>query len=91
MGGQSTVDVEIYGYSFDETDKVAQELKTRLKNVKGAADVTISRGDYQPEFQIDFDREKLATNGLNLSTAAAYVRNRINGSIQSKYREDGEE
>ena len=30
-------------------------------------------------------------NGLNLSTAASYVRNRINGSIQSKYREDGEE
>lgn len=91
MGGQSTLDVEVYGYSFDETDKVAQELKTRLEKVKGTADITISRGDYQPEFQIDFDREKLAINGLNLSTAASYVRNRINGSIQSKYREDGEE
>ena len=91
MGGQSTLDVEIYGYSFDETDRVAQELKQRLSQVKGTADITISRGDYQPEYQIDFDREKLATNGLNLATAASFVRNRINGSIQSKYREDGEE
>ncbi|MGN0035820.1 MAG: efflux RND transporter permease subunit [Bacteroidaceae bacterium] len=91
MSGQSTLDVEIYGYSFDETDRVAQELKQRLSQVKGTADITISRGDYQPEYQIDFDREKLATNGLNLATAASFVRNRINGSIQSKYREDGEE
>lgn len=91
MGGQSTLDVEVYGYSFDETDRVADELKERLSKVKGTADITISRGDYQPEYQIDFDREKLAMNGLNLSTAASYVRNRINGSIQSKYREDGEE
>ncbi len=91
MGGQSTLDIEVYGYSFDETDRVANELKERLGKVKGTADITISRGDYQPEYQIDFDREKLALNGLNLSTAASYVRNRINGSIQSKYREDGEE
>lgn len=91
MGGQSTLDVEVYGYSFDETDKVAEELRERMAKIKGTADIIISRGDYQPEYQIDFDREKLALNGLNLSTAASYVRNRINGAISSKYREDGEE
>lgn len=91
MGGQSTLDVEVYGYDFAATDKVANDLRTRLQNVKGATDIIISRGDYQPEYQIDFDREKLAMNGLNLSTAATYVRNRINGAITSKYREDGEE
>lgn len=91
MGGQSTLDVEVYGYDFALTDTVASRLKERLKNVKGTADIIISRGDYQPEYQIDFDREKLAMNGLNLSTAATYVRNRINGAITSKYREDGEE
>ena len=39
----------------------------------------------------DFDREKLAIHGLNLSTAATYLRNRINGATASKYREDGDE
>ncbi len=91
MGGQSTLDLEIYGYDFDDTDRVAHELKERMEQVPGTADVSISRGEYQPEYQIDFDREKLSLNGLNLSTAATYVRNRINGSITSKYREDGEE
>lgn len=65
--------------------------KTVLEGIKGTADVIISRSDYQPEYQVDFDREKLALYGLNLTTAANYLRNRINGSIASRFREDGEE
>lgn len=91
MGGQSTADFEVYGYSMQETDSVAARMKRALLEVKGVSEVNISRSDYQPEYQVDFDREKLALNGLNLSTAALYLRNRINGSTASKYREDGEE
>ena len=91
MSGQSTLDYEIYGWDFTETDSVAQQVKRILLNTKGIADITISRSDYQPEYQVDFDREKLALYGLNLSTAANYLRNRINGSTASYYREDGEE
>ena len=60
MGGQSTIDYEIYGYDFALTDTMAQRLKTVLENIPGTADVFISRSDYQPEYQVDFDREKLA-------------------------------
>lgn len=91
MGGQSTVDFEIYGYDFEQTDSVAAQLRSILKGIPGCADVTISRSDYQPEIQVDFDREKLALYGLNLQTAAMYLRNRINGATSSQFREDGEE
>ena len=91
MGGQSTVDFAIYGYDFTETDSVARMLKTELAKIPGTADIMISRSDYQPEYQVDFDREKLAIYGLNLQTAAMNLRNRINGSTASKFREDGEE
>lgn len=91
MSGQATIDYEIYGYDFAETDSVAQRLIGILRGIPGTADINISRSDYQPEYQIDFDREKLALYGLNLQTAANYVRNRINGSLASRYREDGEE
>ncbi len=91
MGGHSTIDYEIYGYDFTETDSVAQRLSRVLENINGTADIMISRSDYQPEYQVDFDREKLAIYGLNLQTAATYLRNRINGSISSQFREDGEE
>jgi HAE1 family hydrophobic/amphiphilic exporter-1 len=91
MSAQSTADFEVYGYSMSETDRVAAELKEKLLKVKGVSEVNISRSDYQPEYQVDFDREKLALHGLNLSTAANYLRNRVNGATASYYREDGDE
>lgn len=91
MGGQTTIDYEIYGYDFTETDSVARMMQQALLKIPGAADVIISRADYQPEYQVDFDREKLAIYGLNLSTAANALRNRINGQLASQFREDGEE
>ena len=91
MGGQSMASFEIYGYDFDATDRVAQQLKSELEKVDGIGQVNISRSDYQPEYQVDFDREKLALHGLNLTTAATCLRNRINGATASYYREDGDE
>jgi HAE1 family hydrophobic/amphiphilic exporter-1 len=91
MSAQSTADFEVYGYSMSETDRIAAELKEKLLKVKGVSEVNISRSDYQPEYQVDFDREKLALHGLNLSTAANYLRNRVNGATASYYREDGDE
>ncbi len=91
MGGQATADFEIYGYDFTATDKAANDLKHELLKIKGVSEVNISRQDYQPEYQVDFDREKLALHGLNSATAANYLRKRVNGSLSSYYREDGDE
>ena len=91
MGGQSTLDLEIYGYDFAETDRVAAELQEKMSKIPGLVNISISRGDYVPEYRVEFDREKLAMNGLNMSTASNYLRNRINGLTASLFREDGEE
>ncbi|MBR5298515.1 MAG: efflux RND transporter permease subunit [Parabacteroides sp.] len=91
MGGETAVDIEIFGFDFAQTDAVANEIARRMRNIEGCAQVNISREDYIPEYQVDFDREKLAINGLNVTTASMYLRNRINGSTASKYREDGDE
>lgn len=91
MGGQSTVDFEVYGYDFEQTDKAAAELCEILAGIPGTADITVSRADYQPEYHVDFDREKLSLYGISLQTAAYALRNRINGATASQFREDGEE
>ena len=91
MSGQSTINYEIYGYDLEKTDSVAQRLKRILSSVKGTADIRISRDNYQPEYQVDFDRQKLAIYGLNLTTAAKAIRNRIKGTTASYFREDGDE
>ena len=91
MGGQSTADFEIYGYDFDVTDRIASDLQRELAKIEGVREVNVSRDDYQPEYQVEFDRDKLALHGLNLSTAATYLRNRVNGALATYYREDGDE
>ena len=91
MGGQSSASFEIYGYDFAITDSLAKQLAQKLGESDLISQVNISRSEYQPEYQVDFDREKLAMHGLNLSTAATYLRNRINGSLATYFREDGDE
>ena len=91
MGGASSVDVEIYGYDFATTDRVARDIQEKMLQSGGCAQVLLSRDEYTPEYQVDFDREKLAVNGLNSTTAAAYLTAAMNGSTQSYYREDGDE
>ena len=91
MGGASTVDIEIYGYDFETTDRVAKEIQAKLLEGSEFSQVLLSRDEYTPEYQVDFDREKLAINGLNTTTAASYFSSAMNGSTQSFYREDGDE
>lgn len=91
MASGNNVTVEIYGYDLAETDLIATDLNSKLAEVDGLRDIVVSRKDYRMEYQIQFDREKLALNGLNMSSAATAVRNRINGLVMSRYREDGEE
>ena len=91
MGGASTVDVEIYGFDFETTDRVARDIQAKMLATGQYAQVLLSRDEYVPEYQVDFDREKLAVNGLNSTTAASYLSAAMNGSTQSFYREDGDE
>ena len=91
MGGVSTVDVEVYGYDFETTDRVAKVIQEKMLVSGEFAQVLLSRDEYTPEYQVDFDREKLAVNGLNSTTAASYLSAAMNGSTQSFYREDGDE
>lgn len=91
MTSGSTIDVEIFGYDFETTEKIAQTIKSEMEKIQGLKDVAIDRDEYVPQLQVDFDREKLALNGLNVATASTYVRNRMNGMTASVFREDGEE
>ena len=91
MGSTTSVKLEIYGYDFNVSDRIAKDIAESMKNTDVISQVLISRDEYTPEIHVDFDREKLMLNGINIATASQYVRNRINGSIMSFFREDGDE
>lgn len=91
MGGDNTVDVEIYGYDISTTNLMAEELADRLKHIQGATNVEISRDKSKPELQIIFDQEKLLRYGLTTAQASVIIRNRINGLIATRLRQYGDE
>ncbi len=91
MGGGSNVELNIFGYDLLETDEVANEIRDKLSEIEGLRDVKISRPDFRQEYSVSFDREKLAQNGLNVATASSFIRNRINGTVVSQFRERGYE
>ncbi len=93
QGGMAnnSVDVEIYGYDFQATNSIAEEVKRICRAMPGTADVNVSRQDDRAELQVVFDKEKLSAHGLSTSAAGMLVRNRINGATAGYLKEDGEE
>jgi HAE1 family hydrophobic/amphiphilic exporter-1 len=89
--GGSTVDVEIYGYDIAQTNIIAEELAGKIKKIKGAKDVTISRDKSKPELQIVFDQNKMIVNGLNTAMVSSVVKNRVDGLTATRLRQFGDE
>ena len=91
MGGASSVALEIYGYDFIETENAAKAIREKMMADPRFVQVVISRDQYTPEYEVDFDRRKLAESGLSSTTAAAAVSAAMSGSVASYFREEGEE
>ena len=90
-GSSNTVDVEIFGFDFDATNRLALQIKDRLAQINGARDIQISRKADKPEFQIVLDKHKLALHGLNSASVSKAISSRVDGLLASQYREEGEE
>ena len=91
MGGASNVSIKVFGHDMETAMATAKDLQARMSKLGTLRDVKLSREDLQPEFNVRFDRDKLAYYGLNSATAAQFIRNRIYGYECTKYREDGDE
>ncbi len=91
MNSGSTVDIKVFGYDMDTSNRVAKDLQARMAALDGTRDVVLSRDELRPEYNVVFDRSKLSYYGISSSTASMFVRNRINGLDAAKYREDGDE
>lgn len=89
--GSSTVDIKVFGHDMDVAMATAKDLQKKMSQLSTLRDVQLSREDLQPEYNVIFDRDKMAYYGLNSATAAQFIRNRIYGYECTKYREDGDE
>ncbi|MBD5388149.1 efflux RND transporter permease subunit [bacterium] len=90
-GSSNSVDVEITGHDFNTTGTLAQYISRQALEIPGVGDVKISRDDDKSELQIILDQDKLAQHNLTTSQVGMYLRNRVYGFRNSKFKEDGEE
>jgi hydrophobe/amphiphile efflux-1 (HAE1) family protein len=89
LGGKA-IQVEIVGNSFEETGRLAEQVKEAIEKIPGSVDVAISRDLRRPELRIEIDREKAGSLGLNMNVIAASLKTYIEGTTATKYREKGE-
>ena len=91
MGGENSVDVEIFGYDFNTTNRLANEIAERVGKIPGARDIQISREKDKPELKILLDQQKLSQHGLNTAMVSMSIRNQVAGMTATLFREEGEE
>jgi len=91
MGGGSTVDLQIFGYDFDQTTALANDLAEKIKKIEGAKNIIISREKSKPELRVTLDKDKMSQNGLSTAVVSTMIRNRFLGLTATQFRESGNE
>jgi multidrug efflux pump subunit AcrB len=64
FGLSAPVDVEVEGPNFDDSARVARELRDRVRAIPGAVDVRISQVLDRPALRVDVDRDRAAQVGV---------------------------
>lgn len=91
IGNDAAIDLQLRSNDTALSLPLAYEIADRVREIEGAVNVEVSVSPERPEMVVTPDREKMAQLGLNSSVVAQTVRTAIQGSIASRYREEGEE
>jgi hydrophobe/amphiphile efflux-1 (HAE1) family protein len=83
FGAQKAVDVEIYGYDFEQARTVIRQVEEILHKTPGLADIEVSREENYPEINVVVDREKAALLGISETEVANAVLFSLNGNGQT--------
>ena len=81
------IEVIVQGYNLQALKTYADRIRERLAQISGLRDLKASTDGGNPEVQIHFDRQRLATYGLNINQAAGLLRNKVQGDIATELNE----
>jgi len=81
------IEVIVQGYNLQALKTYADRIRERLSQISGLRDLKASTDGGNPEVQIHFDRQRLATYGLNINQAAGLLRNKVQGDIATELNE----
>ena len=84
------VEVVLYGQDLEQLRHVGDQVAERLGELDGLADVRSSLADGHPEIRIVYDRQRLHRLGLDPSTVAQTVRDKVQGIVPTAIRQGAE-
>ncbi len=84
---KTPVELEIRGYNLDNLARLGRNVERALSGIPGLYDVKSSLQRGNPEVQIVYRRDLLASYGLNLRSVATLVREKVQGDVVTRFRE----
>jgi HAE1 family hydrophobic/amphiphilic exporter-1 len=85
---KTPIEIVIYGEDLGELRAYSLDLGRRLVAVPGLVDVRSSLEAGNPELQVVFDRERLASLGLDMGVLSETLRGRVLGVVPTRYKEE---
>ncbi|MFU8780137.1 MAG: efflux RND transporter permease subunit [Kiritimatiellia bacterium] len=89
LGGDDGLTVEVRGFDLGTLDYLAQQLAGVIEPIEGVTDVRISSEIGLPQEEIQIDRAKVASLGLNPRDVARFLETAMAGSNAGDYQVDG--
>jgi HME family heavy-metal exporter len=83
-GVKAQIGIKLYGDDLDVLRNKAEEMKQRITNVPGLADVMIEQQTNIPQLRIELDRKALTQNGLRPANVMELVETAMNGQVISQ-------
>ncbi len=85
---KTPVELILFGENHDLLRSYADSLGRRLSFVPGLVDIRSSLEEGNPELRVRFDRARLAALGLDMRTLSETLRDRVQGAVPTRFRED---
>ena len=85
---KTPVEVIVFGDDLEDLRAYSLEIAADLAGVPGLVDVRSSLEAGNPELQVVFDRERLASLGLDMGVLSETLKNRVLGVVPTRFKEE---
>jgi len=85
---RTPVEVNLFGENLEDLRDYSLEIQQRMEEIPGLVDVRSSLEAGSPELQVVFDRARLAALGLDMRTLSETLRDRIQGAVPTRFKEE---
>ena len=87
----SDIDIALRSDDLDEVLSVADKIVSVMEDISALGDITIDTEEGLPQVEIEIDRERAYSFGVDVSTVAKEINYAVNGVTSTTYRQAGKD